>query len=196
MPIPGETFPGQQIKVDDTIYVSLFDEIETKCNPDLFINSDNRLFDAATSIYGELMTKRDSCYHDLVYLRNRAINELGIHFSTRAKCKHLMQYFDPRVYTGMEPFDAERVTEAKRYYDRMQAVKDDIRALEQLEFEAAEFVQRRQLELDAECKQREAAAADAANAADAAEMKSARMSAIVIGGFFLLLFILAIISEI
>lgn len=34
MPIPGETFPGQQIKVDDTIYVSLFDEIETKCNPD------------------------------------------------------------------------------------------------------------------------------------------------------------------
>lgn len=142
------------------------------------------------------MTKRDSCDHDLVYLRNRAINELGIHFSTRAKCKHLMQYFDPRVYTGMEPFDAERVTEAKRYYDRMQAVKDDIRALEQLEFEAAEFVQRRQLELDAECKQREAAAADAANAADAAEMKSARMSAIVIGGFFLLLFILAIISEI
>lgn len=164
MPIPGETFPGQQIKVDDTIYVSLFDEIETKCNPDLFINSDNRLFDAATSIYGELMTKRGSCDHDLVYLRNRAINELGIHFSTRAKCKHLMQYFDPRVYTGMEPFDAERVTEAKRYYDRMQAVKDDIRALEQLEFEAAEFVQRRQLELDAECKQREAAAEKAEKA--------------------------------
>lgn len=184
------------IRVDEKLYLNLFDEIEEKCKPDLFINSDNRLFDAATSIYGELMTKRGSCDHDLVYLRNRAINELGIHFSTRAKCKHLMQYFDPRVYTGMEPFDAERVTEAKRYYDRMQAVKDDIRALEQLEFEAAEFVQRRQLELDAECKQREAAAADAADAADAAEMKSARMSAIVIGGIFLLIFILAIISEI
>lgn len=143
------------IRVDEKLYLNLFDEIEEKCNPDLFINSDNRLFDAATSIYGELMTKRGSCDHDLVYLRNRAINELGIHFSTRAKCKHLMQYFDPRVYTAMEPFDAERVTEAKRYYDRMQAVKDDIRALEQLEFEAAEFVQRRQKEMAAEAKKKE-----------------------------------------
>ena len=132
-------------------YASLFDEIADKCHPNRFLDEsyDKKTFSTANSIYYELLQRKGWPDEQLKDLRNRAILELGIHFSTKKKYDYLSEYFDPRIYTQMEPYPFERVEKAKNYYDHMNDNRDDIIALEQLENDAEEFIAERKNELEA-----------------------------------------------
>ncbi len=152
--MPGLNWTSQkkQSEDEDTIYIDLFDEMETKCNPKRYLqgDADPQLFESANQIYGELMKlslQKALCDEDLTHLRNRAIRELGVTFSTRKICNRLSQYFDPNIYIDMTPYDAERVAAAKKYHDRLEENRRDILALEQLAAEAKYFINHRDNEI-------------------------------------------------
>lgn len=132
-------------QVDDKVYISLLEELEEKCNPELFLNAgyDRKRFEVVNSIYGELKQRGVAKDEELTDLRNRAIDELGIHFSTKKKYDYLLKYFDPKIYIAMQPYDAARVAQAEQYYNRLNEDRRDIRALEQLEQEAQAFIARK-----------------------------------------------------
>lgn len=131
-------------------YDSLYDEIADKCHPNRFLDNgyDKGVFSAANSIYYELLQRKGWPDEQLKDLRNRAIFELGIHFSAKKQFDYLSAFFDPRIYTQMEPYPYERVENAKRYHDILNDNKDDIIALEHLEKDAEEFIAERKDELE------------------------------------------------
>lgn len=152
MPSLNGTSQKKQSEDEDTIYIDLFDEMETKCNPKRYLqgDADPQLFESANQIYGELMKlsqQKGLRDEDLTHLRNRAIRELGVTFSTRKICDRLSQYFDPNIYIDMTPYDAERVAAAKKYHDRLEENRRDILALEQLAAEARYFINHRDSEI-------------------------------------------------
>ena len=133
-------------------YDSLYDEIADKCHPNRFLNNgyDKGVFSAANSIYYELMQRKGWPDEQLKDLRNRAIFELGIHFSAKKQYDYLSVFFDPRIYTKMDPYPFDRVEMAKQYYDCLNDYRDDIVALEQLEKDAEPFIERRKQEIEQE----------------------------------------------
>lgn len=69
------------------------------------------------------------------------MSELGIHISTQKLYDYLDKYLNPKVYSDIQPYDKERVNKANEFYSRMQEVKDDIIALEQIYNDANGFIQ-------------------------------------------------------
>lgn len=129
---------------DDKEYDSLYDELCDKCRPDKFIDeSDNKHFVLANQLYGELKSKKGAKDNELIGIRDRAMDSLGIHISTKKLYESLYHYFNPQVYTTLEPYDAERVAQAGEYYIRMRECKDDIHALEKLRSDASTFIAKR-----------------------------------------------------
>lgn len=152
------SFDFNKVKqVDDKVYISLLEELEEKCNPELFLNAgyDRKRFEVVNSIYGELKQRGVAKDEELTDLRNRAIDELGIHFSTKKKYDYLLKYIDPKIYIAMQPYDAARVAQAEQYYNRLNEDRRDIRALEQLEQEAQAFIARKNTEELEEAERRE-----------------------------------------
>lgn len=133
-------------------YSSLYDEIADKCYPDRYLdtNSDKMSFPIANSIYSELTKRKRVPDDQLKDLRDKAIFQLGVHFSAKKKYEYLLEYFDPRIYTKIEPYPADRVALAKHYYDLLIDNRDDIIALEQLENEAKLFIAERKKEINRE----------------------------------------------
>lgn len=141
---------------DEKVYDSLYDELLDKCRPDKFIGdtSDNKKFLLANQLYAELRSKQGCSDNELIELRDRAMESLGIHISTKKLYGSLEQYFNPQVYTTMESYDAERVALAGEYYLRLRECRDDIHALENLRDEAAAFIAQRVAEEGAEREKR------------------------------------------
>ena len=151
MPDWGGMFPAQpqQQTVEDKVYHSLYEELVEKCNPALFAGTDNFL--KANQLYVEIRDPNNrNNEQTLISLRNRAIEALGIRFSTKKKFDYLKKYFDVAQYTQMEPYDAQRVAKANEYYTRLQQDQGDIMALDQLESDAKEFIERRKEEITGE----------------------------------------------
>lgn len=149
MPDWGEMFSAQpqQQTVEDKVYHSLYDELVEKCNPALFAGTDNFL--KANQLYVEIRDPNNrNNEQTLISLRNRAIEALGVRFSTKKKYDYLKKYFDVAQYTQMEPYHAQRVAKANEYYTRLQQDKDNIMALDQLESDAKEFIDQRKGELE------------------------------------------------
>lgn len=125
-------------------YDSLFDELLEKCNPSRFDIESFGLskFNIANEIYSQLldckaisktMNKQEVSEDALKVLRNRAINELGIHISTTKKFNELKDFLDPKQYIDRQPYDKELVATAGDLYNQLLNNKNDIRALEELE---------------------------------------------------------------
>ncbi len=137
-------FVNNSTKVQDyeKDYECLYDELIDKCHPKHFIgeNFDLEKFEVANRIYGELKQKKsiDDC--ELITIRDRAMDELGIHISTKKKYEYLLHYFNPERLLNDDNYDMERISESGRYYDLLQKSKDDIRALEKMELEAKAFI--------------------------------------------------------
>lgn len=133
-------------------YDSLYDEIADKCHPNRFLDndSDRGAFSVANGIYYELLQRKGCSDEQLKDLRNRAIFELGIHFSTKNQYEYLSAFFDPRIYTQMDPYPFERVEKAKQFYDSLNDNRYDIIALEQLEKDAEPFIEERKTEMEIE----------------------------------------------
>ena len=146
----------EQVSPDSTFdekeYASLYDELAEKCHPNRFINGDDfdeKLFEEANRLYAEVLKCKGAPEDTLISLRNRAMDTLGINISTKKKYEYLDSILNPKIYTdgATDEYDAERVSEAARWYTRLQASRNDIRALESLEIEAVNFIDRRKNEL-------------------------------------------------
>ena len=164
MPDFREMF-SKQVNPDSTFdekeYDSLYDELIEKCHPNRFISGehfDERLFEEANRLYAEILKRKDSSEDVLISLRNRAMDVLGVNISTIKKYEYLDSFLNPGVYTNVntDEYDSERVSEAARWYAILQKNRYDIRALEALEIEASDFIDRRKNELSI-LEQREAA---------------------------------------
>ena len=115
-------------------YDSLYDELIDKCDPGKYKDEEKERYDVANDIYGQLKQGGQLISnHALCYLRNRAIDELGIHISTSKLYNELKSLIDPDNFIKIEPYNKGLVEKAKMVYDQLKANKDDIRALEQLE---------------------------------------------------------------
>lgn len=122
---------------------TLYDELRDKCNPERFMEPyEKEKVELAIEIFSELDKDKQYRYNDehFISLRNRAISELGIHISTQKLYDFLDKYLNPKVYSDIHPYDKDRVNKANEFYSRMQEVKDDIIALEQIQKDANSFI--------------------------------------------------------
>ena len=125
-------------------YNTLYDELRDKCNPERFMEPyEKEKVELAIEIFSELDKDKQYRYNDkhFIPLRNRAMSELGIHISTQKLYDYLDKYLNPKVYSDIQPYNKERVNKANEFYSRMQEVKDDIIALEQIYNDANGFIQ-------------------------------------------------------
>ena len=130
-------------------YFSLYDELEEKCHPDRYLNPFNlERFALANELYSELQKRSRRDDNSLIDIREKAIDGLGIHISTRRLYEYLLKYCDPKIYTSMQPYDKARVQEAGRLFAKIQAAKDDIHELEEVWREAETFISSRDNEID------------------------------------------------
>ena len=134
----GNENPSTQSSLaEDKEYDSLYDELVDKCNPINFnIESVGiERFNIANEIYAQVLNNHES-EEDLVYLRNRAMDELGIHISTSKVFNRLKEFLDPQNYMNRHPYDVDLVRNAGTQYDKLIRNRDDIRALSELENES------------------------------------------------------------
>lgn len=145
MPDFGNMFAPKKEKVIEKEYDTLYDELLDKCYPGKYKDEEEDRFKVASDIYGRLK-QEGKCMSedDLRYLRNRAIDELGIHISTSKIYNRLISLADPENYMKIEPYNGELVEKAKTLYDQLKCNKDDIRALELLENEVVAFVKNKE----------------------------------------------------
>ena len=114
-------------------YSSLYEELAEKCNPsNLMIPYYANRVNASIAIYSQLEKNRDDIY-ELIKLRNRAIKELGIKFSSRDLFEKLSRVFNPSNFMD-ENYDAVKLCEANKIYSQIQEYKDDIIELERIAF--------------------------------------------------------------
>jgi hypothetical protein len=138
---------------EEKIYNSLYDELIDKCCPDNFCLSasfDEERFDIANNIYTELLANPCISDIELMKLRNEAIKRLGIQFSTRKLYNTLKEYFDPKIYTSIEPHNPERIRMASYFNAKILKARNNILLLEEIEKEATDFIKERQIELEYE----------------------------------------------
>ena len=145
MPDFGNMFAPKKEKVIEKEYNSLYDELIDKCYPGKYKDEEKERFNVASDIYGQLKQEGNSMSEDdLRYLRNRSIDELGIHISTSKIYNRLISLADPENYMKIEPYNGELVERAKELYDQLKCNKDDIRALELLENDVVAFVKNKE----------------------------------------------------
>lgn len=130
-------------------YPSLLEEMKEKSKPSNFCNPecyDERRVEIAIEIY-EVVQSGSADDETLRMLRNRAIDELGVVFSSKKLYEELMKYCNVKIYEEMQPFDAARIREANHYCQMINDARHDIRKLEQVEAEAKDFIERRKNEI-------------------------------------------------
>lgn len=135
----------QQEKPQEKEYDSLYEELVDKCNPIKFdietVGLDK--FNEANSIYAQLMTNGINIPEGvLVALRNQAMDDLGIHISTKKKFEYLKSFFNPEIYINRVPYDEQIVRESGSWYEKLLRNANDIRALEKIESDADDFIQK------------------------------------------------------
>lgn len=110
---------------------SLYDEIKYRCKRENFMEPyDYDKINAAANILSDLENTGTNDKSKLNELRKRAIEQLGIKFSTEVLFNKLKRSCNPSL-VGLE------LTEkANSFYKRILENADDIEALEQIEFEA------------------------------------------------------------
>lgn len=140
----------QEAQTIEKEYDSLYDELIDKCSPSRFpIESVGlKKFNIANGIYAQLleckriaesMGKNMVSDDSLKILRDRAIDELGIHISTRKLFTKLKSVFDPNQFINRQPYDKGIVEKAGRWYALLLKSEDDIRALERIEQDSEAF---------------------------------------------------------
>ena len=133
-------------------YCSLYDELIDKCYPYNFFTPifDKEKFNTANEIYETLTNNKDISPEDLIKIRNKAIEKLGIQISTKKLYNTLIKYFEPKKHISRTPYNSRLVATAVEYYKKIQNVKNDIFNLESIEQEASEFIAEVSLIMDKE----------------------------------------------
>ena len=135
---------------EETEYKTLYDELLDKCNPIRFNGGgqfNRSLYDKANHLYDKILRCKDKHESALIPLRDEAIDTLGVNISTKKKYQYLDDFLNPDIYSELKPYDVDRVSEAAKWYEKLCDNRSDIRALEALESEASDFIDRRKKEL-------------------------------------------------
>ena len=127
---------SERMNEEEKEYDSLYDELIDKCNPKKF-NIEYfgfEKFDEANYIWSELKKEKEYTSKELlILLRNRAIQKLGVHISTKKKLNELKEYLNPDVYIDYDNYDRELISKVGKIYEEILSAKNDIILLEEIE---------------------------------------------------------------
>lgn len=124
----------------DSYLKSVFKEMVEKCNPQNYMNPyDHEKVRVANEVYSSLMSYETLNEEVLMSLRHRAIVELGVVFDTKAIYNYLCSICNPANY--MNPYDAEKVSQANDIFAKIQQYKNNIEQLELIRAEAKSLMQ-------------------------------------------------------
>ncbi len=117
-------------------------EILHLCNPARFMDPyDENKVNIANDIYAKarsLSIDTPDTHEVLISLRNWAVDDLAVQFSTERIYKRLTNYCDPKRY--LRPYDHDKVMTANAFYARITANADNIIVLSEIENEAKNFI--------------------------------------------------------
>lgn len=133
--------------IDETLYSSLYVELKKKCNPKRFmIPYDESKVKIANELYSEIMKLSTKDEVQLIEIRERAIQKLGIYFSTKHLYQPLCEKCNPTNF--MNPYDAEKVEIANKLYASVIKQAYNIETLEAIQASAEQL-----LGIKIECRQ-------------------------------------------
>lgn len=144
--------PGNKLENEDPItekepiegfYVSLYDELKEKCDPVCFFKPYDKVkVDIANDIYDGIL-KNEENIEELKHLRLRAINELGVKFSTAKLYADLVDICNPDNFSRIN-YDNAKLGLANKLFDQIKKHADDILALEKIQEDASELIKEMQ----------------------------------------------------
>ena len=117
-------------------YQGLHAELKARCTPENFMNPyEPEKVSKANELYSEVLHTDEQADEQLKQLRLRAIEELGVKFSTEELFGKLSAACNPKNFTG-ESYNKERLELANRLYQAVLMNADNVLALEEIEGEA------------------------------------------------------------
>ena len=121
-------------------YESLHDELKTRCAPENFMNPyEPEKVSRANELYFEILSIDVDDDEKLKMLRLRAMEELGIKFSTEQLYEKLTAACNPKNFTG-ETYNKKRLELANKLYQEVMMNVDNVFALEEIEEKAMELI--------------------------------------------------------
>lgn len=122
---------GPEYYITTSDYATLAEELKTKCNPANYLDPyDPVKVERANAIYATLLNSTDNL-EKLIDIRNQAIKELGIGFSSERVFTKLCHIYDPKQFMG-DNYDAELLSVSNKVYSDIIRHKDNINALEEI----------------------------------------------------------------
>lgn len=119
---------ASSIEID---YSFLYKDLLDKCNPSNYMNPyDAKKVEISNSIYSQIEENKNNTT-ELIKLRNRAIKELNIKFSSEVLFEKLTQVFNPSNFIN-ENYDAVKLYAANKIYSQILKYKDNIVELERI----------------------------------------------------------------
>ena len=121
-------------------YDSLHEELKARCAPENFMNPyEPEKVSRANKLYSEILSIGKNDNEKLKLLRLRAMEELGIKFSTEHLYEKLTAACNPKNFTG-DSYNEERLELANGLYQQILMNADDIFALEEIEDKAGDLI--------------------------------------------------------
>ena len=122
-------------------YQDLHAELKARCAPENFMNPyEPEKVSKANELYSEVLSTDAQAEEQLKQLRLRAIEELGIKFSTEELFTKLSAACNPKNFTG-DSYNKERLEQANKLYQAVLMNADHVLALEDIEGEAKELIE-------------------------------------------------------
>ena len=121
-------------------YKNLHAELKARCAPENFMNPyEPDKVSMANELYSLVLSANENDDATLKALRLKAMELLGVRFSTEELYKKLTDACNPKNFTG-ENYNKERLDLANRLYQAVLMNADNIIALEEVEVEASELI--------------------------------------------------------
>ena len=121
-------------------YESLHEELKAKCAPENFMNPyEPEKVSMSNVLFSEILATDKHAEEKLKSLRLRAMEELGIKFSTEQLYEKLTAACNPKNFTGGS-YNKERLELANGLYQQILMNADDIFALEEIEDKAGDLI--------------------------------------------------------
>ena len=122
------------------VYKNLHAELKARCAPENFMNPyEPDKVSMANELYSQVLSANEDDDATLKALRLKAMEQLGVRFSTEQLFKKLTDACNPKNFTG-DAYNKERLELANGLYQQILANADNIFMLEEIEIDAKEFI--------------------------------------------------------
>jgi hypothetical protein len=122
-------------------YENLHAELKARCAPENFMNPyEPEKVSRANELYAEVLSINVQADEKLKLLRLRAMEELGVKFSTEQLFEKLSAACNPKNFTG-DSYNKERLELANELYQQILMNADNIFALEEIEVKAKGLIE-------------------------------------------------------